>query len=161
MTTNDAAPTERRFAKLHALVRLHLIWGWGGLFLFALLGIGLELLLAYKAPWLVDTEASGRRLLLRLAHAHGTLLGFLQVGFAWTLSYIRRATWQLRLSSGALSGAQLLIPGGFFLGAIDAREGDPGLLVALVPLGALLLVVGLGLLVKELSSFKTSGRSRL
>jgi hypothetical protein len=36
-----------------------------------------------------------------------------------------------------------LVPAGFFLGALGAREGDPSPLIALVPVGAVLLLVGL------------------
>jgi hypothetical protein len=36
----------------------------------------------------------------------------------------------------------LILPGGFFLGGINARGGDPGLLVLLVPVGAVVLFVG-------------------
>ena len=43
-------------------------------------------------------------------------------------------------SSSALIGASLLLPGGFFLGGIRFYAGDPGVGVALVPIGAVLMI---------------------
>lgn len=131
-----------------SFVRLHLLWGFGGLFLYSLLGIALESLLAYKAPFLIDVQHTERRLLFRLAHAHGTLLSLFEIAFAFVLTRLPpRAPLgrRLRLASGSLSAATLLIPSGFFLGGLGAESGDPGLLVALVPTGAFVLLVGLAL----------------
>lgn len=147
MMPQENASNPRVRSERSSFISTHLLWGVSGLFLYALLGVALELLLAYKVPALVDVENSERRLLLRLAHAHGTLLSLIQLGFAFVLSQKRPQTLgrRLRIASGALSAATLLIPGGFFLGGLDAQAGDPGLLVALVPAGAFLLLVGLGL----------------
>jgi hypothetical protein len=38
--------------------------------------------------------------------------------------------------------ATIVLPAGFFLGGTTAQGGDPGLLVLLVPVGALLVFVG-------------------
>ncbi len=142
---NEKPPSPR--ARVSSFITTHVLWGVSGLFLYALLGVGLEFLLAYKVPAFVDVASSERRLLFRLAHAHGTLLSLLQLGFAFILTQKKTSTIgrRLRLASGALSAGTLLIPAGFFLGGLDARSGDPGLLVALVPGGAFLLLVGLGL----------------
>lgn len=143
------------------LVRLHMLWGFGGLFLYSLLGVVLEFLLAYKVPLLIDVENSERRLLFRLAHAHGTLLSLFEVAFAFALTRLKPEGpigGRLRLASGSLSAATLLIPSGFFLGGLGAESGDPGLLIALVPSGALLLLVGLGLTFREI--FVGSPKSR-
>lgn len=143
MNNKPASPR----ASMSSFVSTHLLWGVSGLFFYALLGVALEFLLAYKVPAFVDVENSERRLLFRLAHAHGTLLSLLQLGFAFILTQKKSPTIgrRLRVASGTLSAGTLLIPAGFFLGGLDARSGDPGLLVALVPAGAFLLLVGLGL----------------
>lgn len=127
-------------------IRSHLLYGWGGLFLFALLGLVLEGLHAWKVPLYLDAGSETRRLLFRLAHAHGTLLSLLQLGFASTLEKMptRLFPRPLGLASGTLTGALLLLPMGFFLGGVEAVEGDPGSGIFLVPLGALLLLVALG-----------------
>lgn len=144
MEKEDSTPRAGRAS----FVSLHLLWGFGGLFLFSLLGVAMEFLLAYKVPLLIDVANSERRLLLRLAHAHGTLLSLIEIAFAFVLSRGDASApvgRRLRLASGSLSAATLLIPGGFFLGGVGAEGGDPGLLVALVPAGAFLLLVGLAL----------------
>ena len=48
-------------------------------------------------------------------------------------------TRNLRLASWSLVGASFLLPGGFFLGGMFFYSGDPGLGVALVPVGGTLL----------------------
>jgi len=45
-----------------------------------------------------------------------------------------------------LTGATVLLPGGFFLGGAMIYAGDPGVGILLVPVGALLLLVAVGLL---------------
>jgi len=129
------------------LCRRHLLEAWGGLFLYALLGLSLELLLAYKAPLYIDVENDTRRLMWRLAHAHGTLFSILHLGLAFTFSKLRDGAFPqpAGLLSGCLTGASLLIPAGFFLGGLRAQDGDPAAAIALVPAGAVLLLVALGL----------------
>ena len=46
------------------------------------------------------------------------------------------------LASVCLRGATLLIPAGFFLGGAFIYSGDPGLGIVLVPIGGLMLLVG-------------------
>jgi len=46
-----------------------------------------------------------------------------------------------KLASAALKAATILLPGGFFLGGLVIHNGDPGLGILLVPLGALLLLI--------------------
>lgn len=132
-------------------IRRHLIEGWGGLFLFACLGVTLECLLAFKIPFYVDVASDSRRLLWRLAHAHGTLLSLVHLALAFSMSrFAARAFPQpAGLISGTLSGASLLIPGGFFCAGVDAHAGDPGLSIALVPAGAVLLLIALALSARE------------
>jgi len=84
-------------------------------------------------------------LMWTLAHAHGVGLSLVQLGFAATLGWLHAgASARLALASRALRWSSLLIPLGFFLGGVVTYEGDPGLGVLLVPLGACLLLVALG-----------------
>lgn len=123
-----------------ALVTRHLRAGWAALALFAVLGTALELLHAVKSPVYVDAGRETTRLLLRLAHAHGTLLSLVNIAYALTLR--ARSGAAHSLASTGLLASLVLVPGGFFVGAAWARGGDPGLGVVLVPAGALALVVG-------------------
>jgi len=121
------------------LVDRHLRAGWWGLALFVVLGAALELLHAIKSPFYVDAGRETTRLLLRLAHAHGTLLSILNIAYALTLRARPRAG--RALASAALLASLVLLPGGFLVGGIWAHGGDPGLGVLLVPAGAVALVV--------------------
>ena len=120
----------------------HLSVGWWALLAFLSAGAALEALHGFKAGFYLDAGNETRRLLWTLAHAHGTLLAILNVVFAATLraapgwSGPSRAT-----ASRCLIGALLLLPLGFLLGGAFPHGGDPGLGVALVPPGALLLFV--------------------
>jgi hypothetical protein len=120
-----------------AIVDRHLVAGWAALAIFVALGAVLEGLHAYKAAAYLDVGSEARRLLLRLSHAHGTLIALAQLGYAFTVARAPRAA--SRLASGALLAALALVPAGFFLGGLFAKDGDPGLGVALVPPGALAL----------------------
>ena len=115
--------------------------GWWALTSFALLGLALEGLHGFKVHWYLDPGYETRRLLWRLAHAHGALLSLVQLGFAATVS----SAWQehrrgLRLTSTLLLLAGLLLPLGFFLGGVTLYGGDPGPGIALAPLGAACLL---------------------
>jgi hypothetical protein len=122
--------------------RVHLRIGWWGLLLFLTLGTALEALHALKAGLYLDPANDARRLMWRLAHAHGALLSLLNVVFALTLVRWRAAAVSRRpLASGCLAAATLLVPAGFFAGGSFVHGGDPGLGVWLVPPGALLLFV--------------------
>ncbi len=120
------------------LARRQLRWGFWGLVVFVTLGVLLEGFHAWKWMGYLHVEAETRRLLLRLAHAHGTLLSLVQIAVGLTgraypvvLSSVRPVLYLL---------AQWLIPLGFLLGAIGARAGDPGPMIALLPIGALCLL---------------------
>ena len=121
--------------------RRHLIVGWWTLTGFALLGIALEGLHGFKVDWFLDPGYETRRLLWRLAHAHGALLALVQLGFAATVS----SAWPesgrgLRTTSTLLLLASLLLPTGFFLGGITIYGGDPGPGILLAPFGGACLV---------------------
>ena len=138
----NAEPDARDAARL---ARLHAVAGWSALFLFLTLGGGLEILHGYKVGWYLDAGNATRRLMWTLAHAHGTLLGTLNVLFGLS---IRALPWRAagrRLASTALLGATVLLPGGFLLGGWITYAGDPGLGILLVPAGALALLISVGL----------------
>lgn len=122
--------------------RRHLAVGWLAVCVFVALGIALELLHAFKAGMLLDVQNETRRHMWTLAHAHGTLIGLMNVALAFSIG--RLPAWperSLRMTSGALLAATLLIPAGFFLGGVQIHSGDPGLGVLLVPPGGLLLLL--------------------
>ena len=104
------------------LRRRHLSIGWMSLFLFALLGVALEAMHAFKLDAYLHPANETRRLLLRLAHAHGLGLAMLHIAYAFTASSLREAPK--------------------FAG-VWHQGGDPGALIALVPLGALLLLIAI------------------
>lgn len=135
----------------------HLAFGWWALFLFLVLGVALEALHAFKIGYYLDTSNETRRLMWRLAHAHGTLIALVHIAFALSLpslagtnagedaaSRSRRGDDPLSLSpslslaSRCLYGCAVLLPLGFFLGGVFVYGGDPGLAVVLAPIGALL-----------------------
>ncbi len=132
---NEPAPPSPDVAVARALRT-----GWILLAVWLPLGVTLEVLLAFKAQGYLQSEL--RRELWRLAHAHGAGLGLLLLVFAalaprWLAPEARaKVARELRLGA-------VLLPLGFFLGGVLNREGDPSLGIALVPLGALLLLIAL------------------
>ncbi|MGE3171882.1 MAG: hypothetical protein AB7O97_04600 [Planctomycetota bacterium] len=123
-----------------ALQRRHLRLGWGALLLFVLLGTALEVLHGLKADFYLDPEFETRRLLWRLAHAHGTFLALVHLAFAFTLDKVQTPP---RLASPCFTGALIAVPLGFFLGGVTVHGGDPGAGIALLPLGVLLLLIAI------------------
>lgn len=125
------------------LARTHVRFGWIALAVYLAIGLVLEGLHGFKVDWYLDVGAENRRLLLTLGHAHGTLLGLLNLGMAATASWLgtgmasRVASWGLRL-------ATVLLPAGFLLGGAFLQGTDPSLAVFLVPLGGLALLVSVG-----------------
>ncbi|MEM7409321.1 MAG: hypothetical protein AAF430_03685 [Myxococcota bacterium] len=118
----------------------HLLVGWWALAGFALLGLALEGLHGFKAPWFLDPAFETRRLLWRLAHAHGALLSLVQLGFAATVSSWPQDRGGLGLTSRLLF-ASFLLSLGFFLGGVWIYGGDPGPGILLAPVGGVCLVV--------------------
>jgi hypothetical protein len=131
--------------------RRHLMIGWWSLLVFLSLGIALEALHGFKIGFYLDLANTTRRHMWTLGHAHGTLLGLVNLGFAATVRLFCRGdeSW-LRPTSSCLLGATLLLPGGFFLGGLIIHAGDPGLGVLLVPAGAALLLVAVILTLRGL-----------
>ena len=137
-----------------AIVRRHLRIGWWSLLIFVTLGLVLESLHGFKVAWYVNSgEPESTRLMLRLAHAHGTFLSLLHLAFAWTISQSGGFRGRSRsVASRSLQAAGILVPAGFFLGGLPGfvktgglrlgvLGGDPGLGIVLVPIGALLLLL--------------------
>lgn len=118
----------------------HLRIGWAALLVFVLLGGVLEALHGFKVDWYLAVGNETQRLLWRLSHAHGTFLSLVHLAFASSCARCARLP---RLGSGALLGALVALPAGFLLGAFGGGGGDPGIAIALVPVGMVLLVVAL------------------
>jgi hypothetical protein len=120
----------------------HLRLGWWSVFGFGALGLVLEVLHGLKIGAYVDAANDTRRLMWTLAHAHGTLLGLVHIAFAVSLPFLGAlAEAPRRRASRALTAATILLPGGFFLGGIRFYAGDPGVGIALVPVGAVALLI--------------------
>lgn len=129
-------------------VRRHLRAGFGGLLAFVVLGTVLEALHAFKAPLYLDVGNETRRLMWRLAHAHGALLSIVNVLYALVVE--RMPEYASPLASRALLASLVLLPLGFFAGGVVVHGGDPGISVILVPIGALLLVGGLASVLRRI-----------
>jgi hypothetical protein len=121
---------------------LNLRAGFLALFVFTTLGLVLEALHGFKLGFYLNVDNETRRLLWRLAHAHGALLGLVNVAYA--LSARAWPKLEDRLAARALLSALWLMPLGFFLGGAFARGGDPGVSVALAAAGGVALLFGLG-----------------
>ncbi len=124
-----------------ALERRHLQIGWWSLFGFLLLGFLLEAMHGFKLGWYLNAGNETRRLMFTLAHAHGTLIALVHLGFATALRHAPNLAEPRRLlASRCLTAGGLLLPLGFLLGGIVIYGGDPGLPAAvIVPIGALLV----------------------
>jgi len=124
------------------VARRHLRFGWWTLLVFLTLGIALEVMHGFKIAAYLNVSNETRRLMWTLAHAHGALLGLVNLGFAFTAT--RVPDWPARprgIASACLRGATLLMPAGFFLGGVFLHGGDPGVGIVLLPVGAVLLFV--------------------
>jgi len=122
---------------------------------FGLLGLVLETLHGFKVGAYLDVSNDTRRLMWTLAHAHGTLLGVVHLGFAFTLRHLDPDAPSIRSASSALIGASVVLPAGFFLGGIRFYAGDPGVGVALVPVGAVLLIYAAVVVARQLGTTTT------
>jgi hypothetical protein len=141
------------------LVFRHLRTGWWSLLLFLTVGLFLEALHAFKVGAYLNVTNETRRLMWTLAHAHGTLLGLVNLGFASTLHLL--PAWPespKRFASVSLLAATGLMPVGFFLGGLFIYSGDPGLGIVLVPLGGALLFVAVLLTALALRRLRDNAR---
>jgi hypothetical protein len=124
--------------------RRHLQIGWWSMLVFAMLGLVLESLHGFKVRLYLDASNDTRRLMWTLAHAHGTLVGAINVLYGLTLRVSPSIAEARQQSlSKLLVGATILLPLGFFLGGVSFYAGDPGLGILLLPVGAMLLLAAL------------------
>jgi len=124
--------------------RRHLAFGWWSLLAFAVLGLTLEALHGFKVRAYLDVSSETRRLMWTLAHAHGVGLALVHIVFGLMLRAApETAASNVSTISIALLSASVLLPGGFFLGGIGFYAGDPGIGIALVPVGAAALLYAL------------------
>ena len=142
-------------------VRRHLRVGWWSFLLFATLGLGLESLQGFKVRAYVDVSNETRRLMWTLAHAHGALLGLVNVLVGLSIRILPEVgVAHRRLVSAAILTATVLIPGGFFLGGVVFYGGDPGLGVLILPIGAVALLGAVFLLARDAGLVASAGETR-
>jgi hypothetical protein len=128
----------------------HLRTGWWALLVYLLLGLVLEALHGFKVAAYLDVGNDTRRLMWRLAHAHGTLLALVNIAYGLTARSVESVSGA-KLASPCLLAALLLIPLGFFAGGIAVHGGDPGLAVLAAPAGAVALAVGVASVARALT----------
>lgn len=79
-----------------------------------------------------------------LAHAHGTLLSLINVVFGLSVRAApETVAGREPIVSPALIAATIVMPVAFFMGGVAFFEGDPGIGVLLLPIGAFLLLAAL------------------
>ncbi|PRQ07431.1 hypothetical protein [Enhygromyxa salina] len=109
--------------------------------LFLASGLWLEAMYGLRAEGWIDDPL--RREFLRLGHAHGGLLGLVNIALAWALERLATpASWARKIRWAALLGAAL-VGAGFMLGGLLHGPTDPGPPVLAVPAGAMLLLSSL------------------
>ena len=154
-------PTEAR----GAIVTRHLVIGWWSLLIFVALGLVLESMHGFKVAWYVNSgEPETTRLMMRLAHAHGTFLSLVHLAFAWTVSQATGFQGRSRsVASRSIQAAGILVPAGFLLAGLPGfvktgglrlgvLGGDPGRGIGRGPSGALLLILALYLVARGAST---------
>lgn len=119
-------------------------FGFASLLAWASVGLVLETLHGFKVALYLDHAL--RRELLRLAHAHGVGLSLVVLAYAAVGVVDERS-----IAHGKrLRAASVLIPLGFALSSLGTSESDPGVLIVLVPLGALLFLWALAGILRTL-----------
>ncbi|NVB41391.1 hypothetical protein G6O69_26370 [Pseudenhygromyxa sp. WMMC2535] len=109
--------------------------------LFLASGLWLEAMIGLRATGWIDDSL--RREFLRLGHAHGGILGLLNLALAWGLERLATPdTWARRIRLAALLGA-LLVGLGFIAGGLLHGPTDPGPPILVVPAGAMLMLCAL------------------
>src|SRR2546430_15170980 len=86
----------------------HIRFGWWSLLAYLTLGIGLETLHGFKLGWYLDGGNEMRRLMLTLAHAHGTLLALVNLAAGLTARSVAGFTLA-RSASLTLIGSAILM----------------------------------------------------
>ncbi len=106
--------------------------------IFLAMGLWLEAMIGLRAEGWVDDPL--RREFLRLGHAHGALLGLVNVALAWGSERLQTPDpWAPRIRLAALVGATL-VGVGFVAGGLLHGPTDPGLPILVVPAGALMVL---------------------
>jgi hypothetical protein len=106
--------------------------------MFLAAGLWLEAMIGLRAAGWVDDPL--RREMLRLGHAHGAILGVLNLAIGWVIVRLQTPEpWAPRIRLAAWLGA-LCVGVGFFGGGLWHGASDPGPLVLIVPAGALMLL---------------------
>lgn len=141
MTKGVPPPAGSAVSTASSLSLRHQRIGWLFVALFGGAGLALETLHGLKVGAYLDVSSETRRLMWTLAHAHGTLLGLVHLGMAFTLESASLSGSRVERASWSLVAAGWLLPAGFFLGGIRFYDGDPGIGIACVPVGALLAIV--------------------
>lgn len=145
------AETNRQLDCNNPYVLRHLRFGWWLLLVFLVLGIVLEAMHGLKIRWYLDVSHETRRLVWTLGHAHGVLLGLVNIALAVTWAiFPEPASSRRSVASTCMLIAGTLLPGGFLLGGFFLHGGDPGIGIWLVPIGALSLCVGVFLITMRL-----------
>lgn len=140
----QSAVSEDRASQGQIYFMRHVRYGWWSLLCFMALGLALESLHGFKVGWYLDVSNETRRLMWTLAHAHGTLLAIVHLIFGVVMhSGVNCAGPRCVLASRCLQIGSLVLPIGFFLAGIFVHDGDPGLGILLVPLGATLLLIAI------------------
>lgn len=135
--SSDPLPAARRF-------------GWWSLLAWLTLGLVLEAMHGFKVGWYLDVGHETRRLMLTLAHVHGTLLALINLAFAATMRPTDSSRRQLGWAGACLRWSGVLMPAGFLGGGLQTFGDDPGFAIALVPIGGLLLLTGVLLAARAL-----------
>jgi hypothetical protein len=105
---------------------------------FLAMGLWLEAMYGLRAQGWIDDDL--RREFLRLGHAHGTLLGLLNVALHYGMDRLHTPTkWASRIRPAGILGA-CLVAVGFVGGGLWHGQTDPGPLVLVVPAGAMILL---------------------
>ena len=112
---------------------------------FLATGIWLEAMYGLRADGWIEDDI--RREFLRLGHAHGALLGLLNIGMAVGMERLQTPDgWARKIRVAGLVGASL-VGLGFFTAGLWHGPTDPGPTVLLVPAGAFMLVASLAAIV--------------
>ena len=145
-------PARARDDETDALVRRHLAFGWWSITVFTALGLLLEAGHGLKLGWYLDVSNATRRLSFTLGHAHGTLLGVLNLAYAFSLRHAKLSAVAAARASFALRAVTVLLPLGFLLGGIVFYAGDPGFAIVIVPPSGALLVIALAMIAHSFSA---------
>lgn len=114
--------------------------GWTSLLGWACVGLALETANGFKLASYLDDPLT--RELCTLGHAHGVGLAIVAIVIA-ELGLPIVAEAQRAWIARATSFAAIAIPVAFLLSAIGHPEGDPGIAIWIVPVGALVLIAAL------------------